>query len=188
MIISFPIDLLYKISLVNKLFKFDINKKRLIQKNINIKKCKTLDINSSQNKRKPKHSLIKNGSSYRTNIGFRNNFININLENINTSKKNDSNINKGKLEKSKTFVKKEKDNIKDKLQFKKIWIYFCYCFFKCNKNNNTFLLNKAMKLIQEKMDIIKIIQKLLKEDNNKKKQFKEMPFSLGTIININANS
>ena len=107
---------------------------------------------------------------------------------MNTSAKNDSNTNKEKLEKSKTFVKKDKDNIKDKLQPKKIWIYFCRCFFKCNKNNNTFLLNKAMKLIQEKMDIIKIIQKLLKEDNNKKKQFKEMPFSLKTTINIKTNS
>ena len=37
------------------------------------------------------------------------------------------------------------------------------------KNNYTFLLNKEMKLIQEKIDVIKIIQKLLKEDNNKKK-------------------
>ena len=45
-----------------------------------------------------------------------------------------------------------------------------------------------MKLIQEKMDVIKIIQKLLKEDNNKKKQFKEMPFSLKTTINIKTNS
>ena len=45
-----------------------------------------------------------------------------------------------------------------------------------------------MKLIQEKMDIIKIIQKLLKEDNNKKKQFKEMSFSLKTTINIKTNS
>ena len=159
MIISFPIDLLYKISLVNKLFKFDINKKRLIQKNINIKKCKTLYINSSLNKRKSNHWLIKNGSSYRANIGSRNNYIIINLENINTLTKNDFNINKGKLEKSKTFVKKYKDNIKDKLKFKKIWIYFCYCCFKCNKNNYTFLLNKAMKLIQEKMDVIKIIKR-----------------------------
>ena len=142
MIISFPIDLLYKISLVNNLFKFDIIKKRLIQKNINIKKCKTLDINSSQNKRKPKHSLIKNGSSYRANIGSRNNYIIINLENINTSKKNDSNINKGKSEKSKTFVKKDKDNIKDKLEFKKIWIYFCCCCFKCIKIIILFYLIK----------------------------------------------
>ena len=108
MIISFPIDLLYKISLVNKLFKFDIIKKRLIQKNININKCKTLDINSFQNKRKPKLSLIKNGSIYRANICFINDFININLENINTSTKNDSNINKGKLKNQKHLLKKIK--------------------------------------------------------------------------------
>ena len=56
------------------------------------------------------------------------------------------------------------------------------------KNNYTFLLNKEMKLIQEKIDVIKIIQKLLKEDNNKKNQFKEMSFSLKTTINIKTNS
>ena len=230
---SFLTDFLYKISLVNHLFIFDIDKKIISIKdkdnnlNSEIKNIKSEKI-ANNNISKTEHNIqqklincnikkpiIKSNSNNNKTILLgreikipRKNYKTIktlnsyfssssrNMEtfdgtNKNFSKKDDISNNKTMNEldfdlgKEKE-IKIEKKEIIDKIKINKIYFILCFICVRKRKNMHNFLLDEAIKIILEKLDILNIFRKIFKDEKiqeqNKNVYFIEMSEECKTKI------
>ena len=90
------------------------------------------------------------------NVHYNNNITNGDKLDINT----DNFLNREiMIKRAKTFKNEKEKTIKE-LNINK----FCFCFAKKLKNINNILFTEGMNIIYEKMDIIRIIKKLINED------------------------
>jgi len=192
--ISFLVDILYEISLINNLFAVDLDKNSLIIKSLKTEKIENLkkeirikeikqkkdlkDISSSE--RKNYKSKINNLENYDDSNSKKtinldgtkiidNNFYNENENNIS----NINDLNKEHVDKENEIEckrdKEEKVNIKE-INLNIFRDYFCFC---CKKNNSQKkILNEAIKIIYEKYDIINLFRILYFYDINKNQKDK----------------
>ena len=165
---SFPINILYDLDVVNKLFEFNHKDGLIFVKKIqkHIKKEKLyfdFQIMTKMDNNKKNNNFI-------LNEGFLNNcHLNKNNKNIlNNDNLNNDSISTYNSDNSK---KTEKDSIKNKeekiikkVEFSRFNIYFCFFCIRKRKNGKNFLMNQGMKLFIEKMNIFSIFKKSMNND------------------------
>ena len=180
-VISFPVDILYKTSIINKLFYFEIKphkisfKKEIISKNMNNnidedKKTSSRiltkieqreDMNSKNtNYNKPQNYKNLNVNYLRKkNKGRNNNLIAISKAvtlSIENTKNNDTDNKKTTSDK----------NIVQKIKHNKCFLYCCCLCFYSRKNKVQIIMEKGMDIIKQNLDIIYIFKNIY-NDNSK---------------------
>ena len=181
---SMSVDILYEISLVNNLFKFDLDRKMVILKcgdNDNILKTTSnpqdhyniLSINS-----KKKENNIKDILRGRLNIRSKKY---INTENSSCSK-NKPNLhemsanNNGPINNFRDVIKLEENFSKTKIIKKNVklnraCVYCCFCFVRKRKILSNIILDEGMNIISKRLDIFNIFKKMYIFEYNKKYVF-----------------
>ena len=187
LILSIIIDLLYKKSLVNDLFQFDLDKKLIIiksnKKNItkenNSKKTNFINqvlINEKNNDKKTiskkneysnSNKLIKDGFSSSSSEDSRMKFR---IYNINLKKKNKINNTEHQIEKKENIDEnkikmeimetKENKNIVNIIKVNKICHYLYFWFCKKRNNIQNVLLEEGLQIIIENLDIVNLFRKV----------------------------
>ena len=183
--------ILYRLTLVNELFKYNIRNKTIIMHytKSNIKYEYTIDKSkhssvSPYDRKMINNSLTQLSPNKSPNITILNYTDLLRFEKLKSyHKENNSNIlNFEKKEKAKKKYKKNKVTFRDKnmeftfskknenlyiingIKFRKIFSYFCLICCKKRKNFHNILLKEGIKLFMDKMDIISIFKKIIQDD------------------------
>ena len=96
-------------------------------------------------------------------------------KNLKTCIMKESNIRINLKKKRKMDLNKEKKNnqILSSIKLNNYSIYLCFCFARTIKNKNNILLDEAMKIISEKMDILNLFRNMCLQENFQKELGKE---------------
>ena len=169
-ICSMSVDILYEISLVNRLFRFDIDKKIITLKfgenNIIKTTSKPRDDNDILHlENKSKENNITN--ILRQRISKRpKKYINTSSPSNSKSKSNlkesDLNIDRGNKygDNIELNILNKKLNNKDKIKLNRACIYFCFCFVRRRNIIQNALLNEGMDLISKRLDVFNLFKKM----------------------------
>jgi hypothetical protein len=188
----FSTNILYEKSLVNNLFEFDINRKKIIIHNNYQNQLKRNNLDkkiSRKNELKLDYNLINNDiiitskNNLNNNNKLRNYFgSNLELKRIKKKKNNlkrnynnrkyyiERNINnENNIRNIDIYNFKNENEEKDstlikKIEINKCCIYFCFLCVRKRKNMENILLDEGMRIIIEKLDIINIFKNLCKDD------------------------
>ena len=190
---AFSVDILYEISMVNGLFKFDLDKKTVIFKEDLFKNKKPTSILKKKEKHKESEKSEKSSveesekqsdndiiitnakknsnhksskiSTYKRNIS-RNDFTNSNLTNSKSKAYNPE----FEFDYKKMYNKREntennsKNNIISKVRLNRAGIYFWFCFVRRGKNKDNVLLDEGMDLISKRLDVFNLFDKMNKAE------------------------
>ena len=183
--------ILYRLTLVNELFKYNIRNKTIIMHytKSNIKYEYTIDKSkhssvSPSDRKMINNSLTPLSPNKSPNITILNYTDLLRLEKMKRYPKAKSStiLDFEKKEKAKKKYKKNKVTFKDNnmeftfgknnekmyiikdIKFRKIFSYFCLICFKKRKNFHNILLKEGIKLFMDKMDIISIFKKIIQDD------------------------
>ena len=203
LISSFSVDILYEISLVNRLFKFDLDKKNVILRENdqnNFKQIKVFDINDKETIKEKKiennditiiaNNTKKNMKNKSNKLFSKKKVINRNINNeifsmnfSNTkSKSNFQDVEIGNKiavnNDKKNNMNNESKNIVNKVRLNRACIYFCFCFARHRKIQDNFLIKEGMNLISRRLDIFNIFEKIYQDEQRKETVFnKVIPMS-----------
>ena len=175
---SFSIDILYEISLVNHLFKFNTDKKEIFLK-FSEKEIPPIDfkekneisiIHLNKNLSRAKSKVL----SLKKNI-YGNKSSEINRSNISTLRSKSNNnididsIKKGsdnEKVKNREILEKEKNdsNYLNKVRLNRACVYLWFCFVRRRKIMQNILLDEGMDLISQRLDIFNIFEKIYKAE------------------------
>ena len=177
---SFPIDILYKIRIFNKLFIFDL-KSNLIKSKALLKSKRPIDFIDADKRDKNSIKIRKNNSLSKSTYNKEvNNEAFISLSKDITSKYSSftshnniysiiSTSKDDKLHRKDSDINLTKQlNIIEKIEnitINPFYIYYYFPFNKLCKKNRNFFLEKSMDIFKDKMDIITIFKKLLNDGN-----------------------
>ena len=192
---SFSIDILYEISMVNKLFSFDLEKKEVIVKEhkiegiqgITVYKNKPKDEEISKipleekEKKQDNEIIIRKNinhkstrkSSFKRNIYRNNSFANSYVINSKTkavpreSKLSIRKESSQEFNNNQLTVANAKRNIIDKVRLNRFCVYFCFCFTRRRKILDNVLINEGMDLISSHLDIFNIFDKMYRAEQAK---------------------
>ena len=192
LISSFSVDILYEISLVNRLFKFDLDKKNVILRENdqnNFKQIKVFNINDKETIKEKKiennditiiaNNTKKNMKNKSNKLFSKKKVINRNNNNeifsmnfSNTkSKSNFQDVEIGNKiavnDDKKNNMNNESKNIVNKVRLNRACIYFCFCFARHRKIQDNFLIKEGMNLISRRLDIFNIFEKIYQEEQRK---------------------
>ena len=203
LISSFSVDILYEISLVNRLFKFDLDKKNVILRDNdqnNFKQIKVFDINDKETIKEKKiennditiiaNNTKKNMKNKSNKLFSKKKVINRNINNeifsmnfSNTkSKSNFQDVEIGNKiavnDDKKNNMNNESKNIVNKVRLNRACIYFWFCFARHRKIQDNFLIKEGMNLISRRLDIFNIFEKIYQDEQRKETVFnKVIPMS-----------
>ena len=203
LISSFSVDILYEISLVNRLFKFDLDKKNVILRENdqnNFKQIKVFNINDKETIKEKKiennditiiaNNTKKNMKNKSNKLFSRKKVINRNINNeifsmnfSNTkSKSNFQDVEIGNKiavnDDKKNNMNNESKNIVNKVRLNRACIYFWFCFARHRKIQDNFLIKEGMNLISRRLDIFNIFEKIYQDEQRKETVFnKVIPMS-----------
>ena len=203
LISSFSVDILYEISLVNRLFKFDLDKKNVILRENdqnNFKQIKVFNINDKETIKEKKiennditiiaNNKKKNMKNKSNKLFSKKKVINRNNNNeifsmnfSNTkSKSNFQDVEIGNKiavnDDKKNNMNNESKNIVNKVRLNRACIYFWFCFVRHRKTQDNFLITEGMDLISKRLDIFNIFEKIYQEEQRKETVFnKVIPMS-----------
>ena len=192
LISSFSVDILYEISLVNRLFKFDLDKKNVILRENdqnNFKQIKVFNINDKETIKEKKiennditiiaNNTRKNMKNKSNKLFSKKKVINRNINNeifsmnfSNTkSKSNFQDVEIGNKiavnDDKKNNMNNESKNIVNKVRLNRACIYFWFCFVRHRKTQDNFLITEGMDLISKRLDIFNIFEKMYQEEQRK---------------------
>ena len=203
LISSFSVDILYEISLVNRLFKFDLDKKNVILRENdqnNFKQIKVFNINDKETIKEKKiennditiiaNNTRKNMKNKSNKLFSKKKVINRNNNNeifsmnfSNTkSKSNFQDVEIGNKiavnDDKKNNMNNESKNIVNKVRLNRACIYFWFCFARHRKIQDNFLITEGMNLISRRLDIFNIFEKIYQDEQRKETVFnKVIPMS-----------
>ena len=203
LISSFSVDILYEISLVNRLFKFDLDKKNVILRENdqnNFKQIKVFDVNDKETIKEKKiennditiiaNNTKKNMKNKSNKLFSKKKVINRNINNeifsmnfSNTkSKSNFQDVEIGNKiavnDDKKNNMNNESKNIVNKVRLNRACIYFWFCFARHRKIQDNFLIKEGMNLISRRLDIFNIFEKIYQDEQRKETVFnKVIPMS-----------
>ena len=203
LISSFSVDILYEISLVNRLFKFDLDKKNVILRENdqnNFKQIKVFNINDKETIKEKKiennditiiaNNTKKNMKNKSNKLFSKKKVINRNNNNeifsmnfSNTkSKSNFQDVEIGNKiavnDDKKNNMNNESKNIVNKVRLNRACIYFWFCFARHRKIQDNFLIKEGMNLISRRLDIFNIFEKIYQDEQRKETVFnKVIPMS-----------
>ena len=203
LISSFSVDILYEISLVNRLFKFDLDKKNVILRENdqnNFKQIKVFDVNDKETIKEKKlennditiiaNNTKKNMKNKSNKLFSKKKVINRNINNeifsmnfSNTkSKSNFQDVEIGNKiavnDDKKNNMNNESKNIVNKVRLNRACIYFWFCFARHRKIQDNFLIKEGMDLISRRLDIFNIFEKIYQDEQRKETVFnKVIPMS-----------
>ena len=203
LISSFSVDILYEISLVNRLFKFDLDKKNVILRENdqnNFKQIKVFNINDKETIKEKKiennditiiaNNTKKNMKNKSNKLFSKKKVINRNNNNeifsmnfSNTkSKSNFQDVEIGNKiavnDDKKNNMNNESKNIVNKVRLNRACIYFWFCFARHRKIQDNFLITEGMDLISKRLDIFNIFEKIYQDEQRKETVFnKVIPMS-----------
>ena len=203
LISSFSVDILYEISLVNRLFKFDLDKKNVILRENdqnNFKRIKVFNINDKETIKEKKiennditiiaNNTKKNMKNKSNKLFSKKKVINRNINNeifsmnfSNTkSKSNFQDVEIGNKiavnDDKKNNMNNESKNIVNKVRLNRACIYFWFCFARHRKIQDNFLIKEGMNLISRRLDIFNIFEKIYQDEQRKETVFnKVIPMS-----------
>ena len=203
LISSFSVDILYEISLVNRLFKFDLDKKNVILRENdqnNFKQIKVFDVNDKETIKEKKiennditiiaNNTKKNMKNKSNKLFSKKKVINRNINNeifsmnfSNTkSKSNFQDVEIGNKiavnDDKKNNMNNESKNIVNKVRLNRACIYFWFCFARHRKIQDNFLITEGMNLISRRLDIFNIFEKIYQDEQRKETVFnKVIPMS-----------
>ena len=203
LISSFSVDILYEISLVNRLFKFDLDKKNVILRENdqnNFKQIKVFNINDKETIKEKKiennditilaNNTKKNMKNKSNKLFSKKKVINRNINNeifsmnfSNTkSKSNFQDVEIGNKiavnDDKKNNMNNESKNIVNKVRLNRACIYFWFCFARHRKIQDNFLIKEGMNLISRRLDIFNIFEKIYQDEQRKETVFnKVIPMS-----------
>ena len=192
LISSFSVDILYEISLVNRLFKFDLDKKNVILRENdqnNFKQIKVFNINDKETIKEKKIenndiTIIENNSKKNMknksnklfskkkviNRNNNNEIFSMNFSNT-KSKSNFEDVEIGNKiavnDDKKNNMNNESKNIVNKVRLNRACIYFWFCFARHRKIQDNFLIKEGMNLISRRLDIFNIFEKIYQEEQRK---------------------
>jgi len=138
----------------------------IIYKNRNEKeKSSILSINEATNKNLIVNNVLKkieHNKNYKSNNDLR-------------GKKNDKK------------EEKKANNIIREIKINRICLFLCFCYVKKQQNRQIFLLNEGMKIFIEKMDILRIFKKVLKNEKkpNENKIIKMSDTCKNNLLTVN---
>ena len=166
---SFSVDILYEVSMVNRLFNFDLNKKNVVLKEItDIEDDKTATFSKKKRKRthrKATKSLTQKKSIYNYNLNDLNNM------NLSSSKSkayipDDADLDNKKtvFENSKVDSSYNEKSLVKKVRMNRACIYLWFCFVRRRRITENVLLNEGMDLISKRLDIFNIFEKIYKAE------------------------
>ena len=188
---SFSIDILYEISMVNRLFNFDLEKREVILKEPKVEQTHRLSIFKSQEKieeiskipfeekeKKEENEKIAKKSinykmtrkpNYKRSI-YKNDSVNTNMANSKSkafSRESRASISRRT---SKAFNDQfdesgNKRRIIDKVRLNRACVYFLFCFTRRRKILANVLLNEGMDIISSKLDIFNIFDKMYQAEH-----------------------
>ena len=192
LISSFSVDILYEISLVNRLFKFDLNKKNVILRENdqnNFKQIKVFDVNDKETIKEKKiennditiiaNNTKKNMKNKSNKLFSKKKVINRNINNeifsmnfSNTkSKSNFQDVEIGNKiavnDDKKNNMNNESKNIVNKVRLNRACIYFWFCFVRHRKTQDNFLITEGMNLISRRLDIFNLFEKIYQQEQRK---------------------
>ena len=192
LISSFSVDILYEIYLVNRLFKFDLDKKNVILRENdqnNFKQIKVFDVNDKETIKEKKlennditiiaNNTRKNMKNKSNKLFSKKKVINRNINNeifsmnfSNTkSKSNFQDVEIGNNiavnDDKKNNMNNESKNIVNKVRLNRACIYFWFCFVRNRKIQDNFLITEGMDLISKRLDIFNIFEKIYQEEQRK---------------------
>ena len=192
LISSFSVDILYEISLVNRLFKFDLDKKNVILRENdqnNFKQIKVFDVNDKETIKEKKlennditiiaNNTRKNMKNKSNKLFSKKKVINRNINNeifsmnfSNTkSKSNFQDVEIGNKisvnDDKKNNMNNESKNIVNKVRLNRACIYFWFCFARHRKIQDNFLIKEGMNLISRRLDIFNIFEKIYQDEQRK---------------------
>ena len=192
LISSFSVDILYEISLVNRLFKFDLDKKNVILRENdqnNFKQIKVFNINDKETIKEKKiennditiiaNNTKKNMKNKSNKLFSKKKVINRNINNeifsmnfSNTkSKSNFQDVEIGNKiavnDDKKNNMNNESKNIVNKVRLNRACIYFWFCFARHRKIQDNFLIKEGMNLISRRLDIFNIFEKIYQDEQRK---------------------
>ena len=192
LISSFSVDILYEISLVNRLFKFDLDKKNVILRENdqnNFKQIKVFNINDKETIKEKKiennditiiaNNTRKNMKNKSNKLFSKKKVINRNINNeifsmnfSNTkSKSNFQDVEIGNKiavnDDKKNNMNNESKNIVNKVRLNRACIYFWFCFVRHRKTQDNFLITEGMDLISKRLDIFNIFEKIYQQEQRK---------------------
>jgi hypothetical protein len=192
LISSFSVDILYEISLVNRLFKFDLDKKNVILRENdqnNFKQIKVFNINDKETIKEKKiennditiiaNNTKKNMKNKSNKLFSKKKVINRNINNeifsmnfSNTkSKSNFQDVEIGNKiavnDDKKNNMNNESKNIVNKVRLNRACIYFWFCFARHRKIQDNFLITEGMDLISKRLDIFNIFEKIYQQEQRK---------------------
>ena len=203
LISSFSVDILYEISLVNRLFKFDLDKKNVILRENdqnNFKQIKVFNINDKETIKEKKiennditiieNNTKKNMKNKSNKLFSKKKLVNRNINNeifsmnfSNTkSKSNFQDVEIGNKiavnDDKKNNMNNESKNIVNKVRLNRACIYFWFCFARHRKIQDNFLITEGMNLISRRLDIFNIFEKIYQDEQRKETVFnKVIPMS-----------
>ena len=188
----FSVDILYEISLVNRLFKFDLDKKNVILRENdqnNFKQIKVFNINDKETIKEKKiennditiiaNNTKKNMKNKSNKLFSKKKVINRNINNeifsmnfSNTkSKSNFQDVEIGNKiavnDDKKNNMNNESKNIVNKVRLNRACIYFWFCFARHRKIQDNFLIKEGMNLISRRLDIFNIFEKIYQQEQRK---------------------
>ena len=192
LISSFSVDILYEISLVNRLFKFDLDKKNVILRENdqnNFKQIKVFNINDKETIKEKKiennditiiaNNTKKNMKNKSNKLFSKKKVINRNVNNeifsmnfSNTkSKSNFQDVEIGNKiavnDDKKNNMNNESKNIVNKVRLNRACIYFWFCFARHRKIQDNFLITEGMNLISRRLDIFNLFEKIYQQEQRK---------------------
>ena len=192
LISSFSVDILYEISLVNRLFKFDLDKKNVILKENdqnNFKQIKVFDVNDKETIKEKKiennditiiaNNKKKNMKNKSNKLFSKKKLVNRNINNeifsmnfSNTkSKSNFQDVEIGNKiavnDDKKNNMNNESKNIVNKVRLNRACIYFWFCFARHRKIQDNFLIKEGMNLISRRLDIFNLFEKIYQQEQRK---------------------
>ena len=187
---SFSVDILYEISMVNRLFKFDLDKRNVILKDNFVEENKNrsnlknrviyeeMEENYIEEQDKQSHNDIaitnirKNAkhksakiTTYKRNIS-RNDMMNFNVTNTKTK----AFCQEIEIENKKRYKKRNNNNYNDeekivsKVRLNRACIYLWFCFARRRRITDNVLLDEGMDIISRRLDIFNIFEKMYKAE------------------------
>ena len=189
---SIIVDILYENSVVKNLFSFDLkNKQIFIKNNGNNFDNEIYKDKQDKNKFKELKELFSEGHELYLKKNHSKNSFNLktnykNIDNLNTEGKNDklemifnidsdkdskNNFEKhsafSKMKKNKKIQKKEKSNyLINNIKINYFLIHFCFCCIRKKNNINNILLEEAMNLLIEKLDLFYLFKFVNKSEKS----------------------
>ena len=186
---SFSVDILYEVSMVNRLFKFDLEKRNVILKE---NKTETIKPISLKRKKESYEEIEKNNFeekekkfedeepiTIRKNVNHkstkttpykrsmsRNELANSNLTNSKTKNyfQDVEIVNNQRYNKRNNRKYNDERNIISKVRLNRACIYLCFCFARRRKITDNILIDEGMDLISRRLDIFNIFEKMYKAE------------------------